>query len=139
MKVYDALLRDGKAKRAAAGQSIPGEAMIDVAQNDKYEAELKSLRDIESIMGGRNGPSIRLRNGVLNLIAERDALRKFAQAVMQSWPEGDVDGGELQDAAVAAGLLIGTEVSESCGEGCQCDDFPATCYRPTPLLTGEKP
>ena len=72
------------------------------------------------------------------LIADRDALRKFAQVAMQSWPEGDVDGGELQDAALSAGLLAGWHVIESCGEGCQCEDFPTTCYRPTPLLTGEK-
>ena len=69
---------------------------------------------------------------------ERDALRAFAKAVMQSWPHGDVDGGELQDAAVSAGLLAGWYVIESCGEGCGCEDFPTTCYRPTPLLTGEK-
>ena len=69
---------------------------------------------------------------------ELAALRKFAQAVMQSWPDGDVDGGELQDAAVSAGLLAGWHVIKSCGEGCQCEYFPAICYRHTPLLTGEK-
>ena len=75
------------------------------------------------------------------LIADRDALRKFAQAVMQSWPDGDVDGGELQDAALSAGLLVGVEVSESCGDECQCVDageWPTTCYRRTPLLTGDQ-
>ena len=84
-------------------------------------------------------PTRQLWDEIDRLTAERDALRKFAKAVMQSWPHGDVDGGELQDAAVSAGLLAGWYVIESCGEGCQCEDFPATCYRHTPLLTGEEP
>lgn len=72
-----------------------------------------------------------------NLKAERDALRAFAQAVMESWPNGDVDGGELQDAAHEHGLL-------HCSEECACEYYCVTeevvdCYRPTPLLTGEEP
>ena len=37
--------------------------------------------------------------------AQRDLLRDFARAVMQAWPEGGIDGGELQDIALAHGLL----------------------------------
>ena len=33
--------------------------------------------------------------------AQRDLLRDFARAVMQAWPEGGIDGGELQDIALA--------------------------------------
>jgi hypothetical protein len=67
-------------------------------------------------------------------------LRAFAQQIMTSWPHGDVDGGFLQDAALACGLLTPVTATEPCGENCQCaefDDFPQTCYRKTRLLTGE--
>ena len=37
--------------------------------------------------------------------AQRDLLRDFARAVMKAWPEGGIDGGELQDIALANGLL----------------------------------
>lgn len=80
---------------------------------------------------------------------ERDTLRTFAQHIMQSWPCGDVDGGDLQDKAVELGLLKLTEPAprEPCGEGCECaqncsaDEFESgevQCYRKTALLTGEK-
>lgn len=47
---------------------------------------------------------------------------------------GDLDGGEIQDAALAFGLLHEVEVSESCCDECRCaeyDDFPQTCIRMT--------
>ena len=37
--------------------------------------------------------------------AQRDRLRDFARAVMQAWPKGGIDGGELQEIALAHGLL----------------------------------
>ena len=112
-----------------------------VDQIDALTVEREALRKTLDGWLHANGPNgwITVLRLQLDKIAdERDALRKFAQAVMQSWPHGDVDGGELQDAAVSAGLLAGWYVIESCGEGCGCEDFPTTCYRPTPLLTGEK-
>lgn len=77
--------------------------------------------------------------------AERDALRAFAQDVMESWPEGDVDGGDLQDAAEKHGLLKPVTLGEPCADDCFCAGFygddewktGVTCYRKTPLLTGE--
>ena len=66
-------------------------------------------------------------------------LRKFAQLIMQAWQDGGIDGGDLQDIAIGCGLLKPTEMTEPCGEVCICaevDDFPATCYRATTLLTG---
>lgn len=38
-------------------------------------------------------------------IAARDKLRAFANDVMRAWPEGGVDGGELQESALRHGLL----------------------------------
>jgi len=62
-------------------------------------------------------------------------LKAFARWTLSGYaggPLGDIDGGALQDKAEALGLLVGTEVTESCGEGCVCveyDAFPLTCYR----------
>ncbi len=68
-------------------------------------------------------------------------LRRFAQRVMESWPEGGIDGGDLQDIAVECGLLAPVTVSEWCGEGCRCVeygvDFPFECFRKTALLLGD--
>lgn len=61
-----------------------------------------------------------LRDELALAEAERDALRAFAQAVMECWPMGDLDGGTLQDAAVAHGLLIPETRHEPCAEGCNC-------------------
>ena len=69
-----------------------------------------------------------------------DKLRAFAQDVLASWPE-DLCGADVESYAVKHGLLIQVEMQEPCGESCQCAemdvDFPTTCYRRTPLLTGE--
>lgn len=47
---------------------------------------------------------------------------------------GDLDGGEIQDAAIRFGLLHEVEVTEPCSEDCcNCaeyyDEFPAKCLR----------
>lgn len=73
---------------------------------------------------------------------EVEALRGFAQRVMESWPHGDVDGGDLQEAAYAAGLLAPITATEPCGESCSCaewGEWPIECYRKTDLLKGTGP
>lgn len=85
-----------------------------------------------------------LRDELASVEAERDTLRAFAQEVMECWPMGDLDGGMLQAAAVAHGLLVPETRNEPCGEGCNCADnidaqewsFGVVCYRKTPLLKG---
>lgn len=77
-------------------------------------------------------------------LIENDKLRAFAQAVMESWPFGDVDGAALQDMAIEHGLLEPRTVTEPCGESCQCAEHHGLadmsvgveCYWRTPLLTG---
>lgn len=79
---------------------------------------------------------------------ERDKLRAFAQDVMSAWPEGAPDGADLQEWGAKYGLLRPETRTEPCGpvnphsgdhEQCNCEEcgveFPAECYRKTPLLT----
>lgn len=80
------------------------------------------------------------------LVAERDALLKFAKSILDDWPEiGTYDGGDIQSLAVDTGLLIGKEVTKPCGEGCNCVEyyeltpagefpFETTCYRRVDFL-----
>lgn len=71
------------------------------------------------------------------IMTEIEQLRGFANYLMSG---DDIDGGDVQDAAVEFGLLQAFEVSEPCGESCVCveyGDFPQVCYRKTKLLTGE--
>jgi len=74
--------------------------------------------------------------------AELDAvkLRAFAQAILKDWPDCTVDGFDIQELADKNGLLVGTMKTESCGEGCNCEeygDFPMLCYTKTELLKGK--
>ena len=94
-----------------------------------------------------------LRQRIAEKDAEIAALRQFVGAIIErddgapyNW-----DGGEIQELEVSCGLLVPVEVSESCGDECNCYDFPVTCYRESPLalaclksltapqVTGEKP
>lgn len=79
-------------------------------------------------------------------LAERDALRRFAQEIMKHWPEGwGIEGDDLQAIAIKHGLLTPETLHEPCGESCSCaglvdaDDWieGVTCYRRTALLNGE--
>lgn len=104
------------------------------------------MREIEEILDEAGHP-LSNKNGNLiskalkELVRELALLRTFAQRIMTNWPEGGVDGGELQDTAVDCGLLEPNEVSEPCGENCRCaeyGDFPVTCYRPTTALRASR-
>ena len=66
-------------------------------------------------------------------------LRRFAEIVLHDFVNFSMDGGDIQDAAVSCGLLNVTEVTEPCGDECNCAEygFPAECYKRTSLLSGE--
>ena len=51
---------------------------------------------------------------------EIERLRAFARDVMQAWPDGDLDGADLQDAAVKHGLLTPEQRFEPCGDDGAC-------------------
>lgn len=107
-------------------------------------AEIERLRD--ELVTWR-----RACDGYVEALAARDKevqeLRGFARRVLRVWPDGDLDGGDLQDAAVEAGLLIQRQVTEiPCGPGCRCvdyyddDDFKAgrhVCYERSREALGE--
>lgn len=70
--------------------------------------------------------------------AEHSQLLAFAREVMECWPIGDLDGGELQEIAKKHGLLQPEMRYAPCREdGCICaeylddDEFTngVTCYR----------
>ena len=85
---------------------------------------------------------------ICEMAQELDALRAFAQDVMECWPIGDLDGGTLQDAAEKHGLLKPEVRHEDCsdtnGNGCNCAgncspkewEDGVVCYRKTELLLG---
>ena len=77
---------------------------------------------------------------------ENKQLRAFAQAIMESWPEGGIEGDDLQEIALKHGMLAPEIRHEPCGEWCQCNGIGGydsdgwqrgvTCYRRTALLKG---
>ena len=104
------------------------------------------LADIRAAAGDRQGRLTQpeLVEHIRGLKARADQaeqLRGFAQRVMEAWPEGGLDGLDLQDTAEEFGLLQKVEVAEPCGKGCSCveygADFPTDCYHRTSLLLPE--
>lgn len=81
------------------------------------------------------------------LRAENETLRAFARDIMAAWPMGGIDGGELQDMAVAHGLLLPETRTAYCGDECVCAEFHSpddmadgvTCCRRGPLLSEQTP
>ena len=76
---------------------------------------------------------------------ELAALRAFAAAIMDDWPDlGTLDGFDVQDEAIRCGLLVRAtpDPTEPCGENCQCAEVNGPedwadgviCYRPTDVL-----
>lgn len=103
-------------------------ATIDMAMHEAAELVEVMARAGEEIKGLR---------------AENATLRAFARDIMAAWPDGDVDGGALQEIAVAHGLLVPETRTEPCGDACECAEYHSpedmaegvTCYRRGPLLS----
>jgi hypothetical protein len=70
-------------------------------------------------------------------------LRRFAQKVMAFWPDGGIDGFDLQDIAGECGMLCSVQATEPCGRDCncaaECGEWPVECFRKTALLLGDGP
>lgn len=75
-----------------------------------------------------------------------DSLLAFARDILAFWPEGGLDGDELQEAAVKHGLLVPETRYAPCGEEgtCSCADYATpeefaagvTCYRRSGWMKG---
>ena len=74
-------------------------------------------------------------------------LLAFAREILAVWPEGGIEGGDLQDIAVEHGLLVPETRYAPCDEECCPCAWSATekefaagviCYRRAEWLKGEK-
>ena len=80
-------------------------------------------------------------DAIERLDAENAALKAFAHGILKDWPDCSCDGFDIQELGQKTGVLVGTEVTESCGEGCNCaeyDGFPLNCYRVAEFIKGEE-
>ncbi|MBX6747507.1 MAG: hypothetical protein IRY87_36215 [Acetobacteraceae bacterium] len=69
---------------------------------------------------------------------ERSPAERFAAAILLPCLRGDrsvMEGWEIEEAALAAGLIKEVQAQEPCGARCACSDlgvgFPTTCNRLT--------
>lgn len=69
----------------------------------------------------------------MNLELLKALVHKLAE---RTWEGGELDGWDLQDLLLDAGILTPVEVTEPCGENCKCEEydceFPTTCHRLAP-------
>jgi len=70
-----------------------------------------------------------------------ESLAKFALWAVDQIRQGfNVDSFDVQDKAVEFGVLVGVQVTERCGESCNCEEYHGdfeggvTCYRDSPTL-----
>lgn len=108
------------------------------------------MADDAALLIGREGridDSAEQRGWVV-LMPNASSLAAFARDIMAIWPEGGLDGGDLQEIAVKHGLLVPETRHAPCGEegACSCaeyatpEEFAAgvTCYRRAEWLRAEK-
>lgn len=76
------------------------------------------------------------------LLSENKKLRAFAREVMESWPDGGIEGDDLPEIAVKHGMLAPEIRHEPCGEWCQCnqasEDTTATTRPEASSAIGER-
>ena len=58
----------------------------------------------------------------INTETDLDNLCNFVREIMENWPPGDIEGGELQDLAIKYGLLKLKDPppTEPCSDECTC-------------------
>ncbi len=106
---------------------------VDAAPLDKMIAEASMLR---GRLHAAELDLTALRSRLTAVEQERDRVLRFAgraiKDVRGEWIGCDWDGGDVQDALVACGLLASRTVAERCGEDCECS-VGDTCYFPSAL------
>ncbi len=113
--------------------------------------ELANLLNFSQLLTKKNAElGVKVVDGTIaarRISDENEKLRAFAQAIMEAWPDGGIEGGDLQEIAHRHGLLALELRYEPCGEWCNCNDGVdvdggewergVECYRRTALLMGE--
>ena len=113
--------------------------------------ELANLLNFSQLLTKKNVElGVKVVDGTIaarRISAENKKLRAFAQAIMEAWPEGGIEGDDLQEIACRHGMLAPETRFEPCGEWCNCNagvdvdggewERGVECYRRTALLTGE--
>jgi hypothetical protein len=78
--------------------------------------------------------------GVIGAADTLEHLLPFARDVLENWPDGGVDGFDLQDLAIKHGLLVPEQRAAPCSDdegACRCAEYYSaeewaegiTCYR----------
>lgn len=108
------------------------EARLATSENERHR--------LQHIVLGHRNQIEGLRSRVAALQADQEGLLKFAgiaiHDVRGASVGNDWDGGSIQEAMEACGLIKPRAVVQPCGEGCECAataDFPTTCYHLTGL------
>ena len=120
--------------------------------NVVFGGTLPEMEDISAACKRRGQEPSSYRTTLLYAHDEIERLRDFARDVMRAWPDGEPDGGELQEIAEKHVVLIQETRTEPCGEACQCEEYHGllamsegvTCYRKaawllTPNAQRERP
>ncbi len=114
--------------------------------------ELANLLNFSQLLTKKNVElGVKVVDGTIaarRISAENKKLRAFAQAIMEAWPEGGIEGDDLQEIACRHGMLAPETRFEPCGEWCNCNagvdvdggewERGVECFRRTELLTGEE-
>ncbi len=149
--ILDAMKAIRSASSSAVFNNLFEQSKRIAAERDDALSELQAERLINE--GLRKTPItdetyIELAEDIARLTAEGEALKRFALAMLEHWPLGEVDGGELQEEAVKHGLLVPETRTAVCSEeGCNCAEYYSaeewaegiTCYRKAPWLFPAKP
>lgn len=107
------------------------------------EAAKEASRDYCSAIEENSRHLAKLATAEAALAGVRD-YAEYGRRVLEAHRDeiGDIDGGWLQDVAIECGLLHEVDVSEPCGEVCNCleyGEFPGKCLRlkqPLPPSSG---
>ena len=81
-----------------------------------YADQFESLRQKASMV--RKDKFLHELDG--RIAGETEKLRAFAREVMKAWPDGGIEGDDLQEIAVKHGMLSPETRFEPCGEWCNC-------------------
>lgn len=101
--------------------------------DDKMADFLKWREENDHLLDMYNFPDECMWMAYQAALSVQEGWMQFGAKVLDSARThmADVDGGDIQDWAEEAGLLVKHCVSESCGEYCVCAEvgFPSECYR----------